>query len=123
LVEENTVQQLIYAVCVVAFLVIGLLIMIQAISLNEEGHVTTGTLRLLVLFLVIVWALKGIFVEALRALAAMLMVGVVALFIVALALISAMALGRFFIARNAPVRRGDPQEVIYESVCDETKGD
>ena len=116
-------QQLIYAVCVLAFLVIGLLIMTQAIFLNDEGHVTTSTWRLLVLFAVIVWALKGVFVEALRALSGMLMVGVVGLFIVALVLISAMALGRFFIARNAPVRRGDPQEVIYESVFDETKGD
>ena len=116
-------QQLIYAVCIVAFLVIGLLIMIQAISLNEEGHFTASTLRFLMLFVVIVWASKGIFVEALRALAVMLVVGVVGLFIVVLALISAMALGRFFIARNAPVRRGDPQEVIYESVFDETKGD
>jgi hypothetical protein len=100
--------QVISAVCVVAFLVIGLLIMTQAISLDEQGYVTTSQFRLLVLAVVIVWAFKSIFVEALRALAAMLMVGVVGLLIVAVVLISAMALSRFFIARNAPVRRGDP---------------
>jgi hypothetical protein len=101
--------QAISAVCVVAVLVIGLLIMTRAISLDKEGHVTMSQFRLLVLVVVIGWALKGIFVEALRALAAMLMVGVVGLLIVAVVLISAMALSRFFIARNAPVRRGDPQ--------------
>ena len=101
--------QVISAVCVVAFLVIGLLIMTRAISLDKEGHVTMSQFRLLVLVVVIVWALRGIFAETLRALSAMLMVVAVGLLIVAVVLILAMALSRFFIARNAPVHRGDPQ--------------
>lgn len=101
-------EQFISAVCLLALVVTGLLIMTQAISINEEGNLTISRLRLFVLVAVILCVSKSILAAAVSAFAWALRVGIVCLFTIGLVLVLLWALGRFLIAKKTPARRGDP---------------